>query len=429
MQYAVEIGNNRLLKADGTEVGTVDTDRPTLHLLPQLLMPTGSHVDRNDVQLEIICPPELKSKLLPQTGVKVRQPYPNRRYLIGGSEKSRNGWCVDASGLPKGFPIEFRWTLTGDTAESCSGRSLWVIRHVLILTLEEGRYRTYTMAVSDWRKENSPAAPIYLAAIAMPRAAHFTPDYMNRMITCFTEVEHGDWCQGSGLLLKEVLSLPAIPYEQATSINKHQDLQLHEVDRQSTFETGNAEHYALAQVQIPPEVFMKAVFMAQLLPFDILEMDDGLDHTGYLENHPALKVLRDWWETNRPQCDTPLPLGFVMPYVRVAEGGDYLCGYREVPDSSLAMMQGLAETCASCSDAIILQFMASQRLHRYDEHACLTIQFANGQEASTVSVSREDVVSGRYDEAWYSLQALATLPSNFPEAYAALKQIATTTAD
>lgn len=429
MQYAVEIGTNRLLKADGTEVGTADTDRPTLHLLPELLMPVGCPVDLSEVRLEVFCDPELEMKLLPQSGIKVRRPYPNPRYLIGGSEESRNGWCVDATDLPRELPIEFRWTITGATAVACAGTPLWVVRHVLAISLEEGSHRTYTMSVSDWPRGGAPAAPIYRSAIAMPRASHFTEKYKHREIWLAEEVDHTSFCDGSGLLIREGLTIPPIPFEQATSINAHQDLQLHEMDRQSTFETGNAEHYALAQVQIPPEVLIKAICLAQTLPFDIQEMDDGLDHTGYLENHPAMQVLRDWWETNRPQCDNSLPFGFVMPYVRVTEAGDYLCGYREVPDASLEVMQGLEETSASCGDAIILQFMASQRLHKYDEHDCLTIQFANGQEASTVGVSRQDVMSGRYDEAWYSLQALAMLPSNFPEAYAALEQKATLSAD
>lgn len=429
MQYAVDIGTNRLLNADGTEVGTADTDRPTLHLLPELLMPVGCHFTLEDIQLEVKCPPELQKLLLPQSEITIRQPYPNPRYVIGGSAESRNGWCVDASNLPKGLLIEFRWTFSGDTAEACSGRRLWVVRHVLLLTLEEGAHRTYTMSVSDWRVRAAPAAPIFLSAIAMPRASDFTPQYMQRKITRLTELEHGHVCDGSGLLLEEDLSIPPIPYEQATGINAHQDLQLHEMTRQASFEAGNTEHHALAHVQLPPEVLIKAVCLAQTLPFDTQDMDDGLDHTGYLENHPALQVLRTWWEANKPECSSALPFGFAMPYVRVADGGDYLCGYREIPDASLEHMQGLEDTCASCGDAVILQFMASQRLHKYDEHGSLTIQFANGQEASTVGVSRQDVVSGRYDEAWYSLQALAMLPSNFPEAYAALEHQATLSAD
>ena len=421
MQYAVENGTNKLLRADGSEVGVVDTDKRTLHLLPELLMPVGCYFDLSDVQLQVLCPPELEAKLLPQSGIKVRQPYPNPRYLIGGSEESRNGWCVNATDLPKGFPIEFRWTLTGDTAQACAGRSLWVVRHVLFLTLEEGANQTYTMSVSDWRQRSSPAAPIYLSAIAMPRAAHFTPDYMFRKITCFKEVEHGEWCRGSGLLLTEVLSIPGIPFEQATSINQHQELQLHEIERQATFATNNAEHYALAKVQIPPVIMIEAISLARSVPFNTQVMDDGLDHTGFLENHPAMRVLRNWWEANRPECESALPVGFAMPYIRVTEGGEYHCGYLETPDASLEVMQGLEETCASCGDAVIIQFMATQRQDKYDEDGCLVLQFADGQEASTVGISKKDVVSGRYDEAWYSLQALAMFPSNFPEAYAALE--------
>jgi hypothetical protein len=53
---------------------------------------------------------------------------------------------------------------------------------------------------------------------------------------------------------------------------------------------------------------------------------------------------------------------------------------------------------------------------------------ANGSPFHTVGVSREEVLAGEYDEAWYALQALASFPQRFPVAYEALRSMAPDTA-
>ena len=62
------------VRADGVAIGTADTDRKLLHLLPKLLLdaPTALRLDLRSVRLEIFADVE---GLHPSGGVVIRQPY------------------------------------------------------------------------------------------------------------------------------------------------------------------------------------------------------------------------------------------------------------------------------------------------------------------------------------------------------------------
>ncbi|WP_193756526.1 hypothetical protein [Pseudomonas aeruginosa] len=113
-------GSTVQLRADGTEVGTTDSDQKLLHLLPKLLLDDSltEAVSLDRVVLEVISDVD---GLLPAEGVVIRQPYPNSSYLVGGSVRNRNGWCVPAANLPERFEVEFRWTFLA----ASSGRGHW----------------------------------------------------------------------------------------------------------------------------------------------------------------------------------------------------------------------------------------------------------------------------------------------------------------
>ncbi len=138
-------GSTVQLRADGTEVGTTDSDQKLLHLLPKLLLDDSltEAVSLDRVVLEVISDVD---GLLPAEGVVIRQPYPNSSYLVGGSVRNRNGWCVPAANLPERFEVEFRWTFMSLLSDG----SDWEVRHFIQLELEQGPFRTYTMAVSNW---------------------------------------------------------------------------------------------------------------------------------------------------------------------------------------------------------------------------------------------------------------------------------------
>ncbi|RBL98364.1 hypothetical protein C3R74_14005 [Acidithiobacillus ferridurans] len=50
----------------------------------------------------------------------------------------------------------------------------------------------------------------------------------------------------------------------------------------------------------------------------------------------------------------------------------------------------------------------------------IDVFLVNENLAQTVGVDIEDLKSGEYDEAWYSLEALSRFPGRFPEVWGAL---------
>lgn len=425
MQQAIqtaEDGSLTLINADGTKVGTADSDRRVLHLVPKLLLSPGQvrAAELSSVRLELIS--DYASKLIPESGIEVRQPYPNPNYLVGGSASTRNGWCVDPTGLPDSFLVEFRWTLTGQAALNCSGEDHWIVRHIIRFTLLEGSARTHTMEMSDWLQRGAKAPPIYLEPIAVGRINQLTPKYQHRDFMLVAEIDHQELGNLPGVVIEERFSVPPIPYEQATAIHAHAEKQLHELTRSATFASQNEEHYACSQSALPAHVLHKAIALARSVPYRLEKLDDGLDHSGYLEDHPAMKLLCEWWAANRPSTANPLKAGMAMPYVRVNEEDGYYSGYGECPNEMCAWLAEQADSNATCGDAIVVEFWASLRLHRYDEDGNLEILFSNGRGKSQIGVGEHEVRTGAYDEAWYCLEALAGFPHNFPEAYAQVQQ-------
>ncbi|MBY9948589.1 hypothetical protein [Pseudomonas aeruginosa] len=74
-------GSTVQLRADGSEVGTTDSDQKLLHLLPKLLLDDTltEAVSLDRVVLEVISNVD---GLLPAEGVVIRQPYPNSSALL-----------------------------------------------------------------------------------------------------------------------------------------------------------------------------------------------------------------------------------------------------------------------------------------------------------------------------------------------------------
>ena len=105
MKYALQTlpsGETRMVDASGNPLGCSDVDRPILHILPKLWVPAeilgrpGLRFDDGLMceEVTLTVSSSLPVDVLPEGGVKVRQPYPNRRYFVGGSELIRNGWIV-----------------------------------------------------------------------------------------------------------------------------------------------------------------------------------------------------------------------------------------------------------------------------------------------------------------------------------------------
>lgn len=418
-------GSTRQVRADGTEVGSADLDRKLLHLIPKLMLDRQSlsGFDLGSVTLEVISP--LGSVLAPEGGIRVRQPYPNQTYLVGGSATMRHGWCVPADDLPEQLEVEFRWTFQNRHPQF-NGQD-WVVRHRLHLNRLPGEHRTHTMAAYNWPRRTDEAAPIYRAATAFISPAQITDTYCeSRQIQSVTAIwdEAGEQV---GFVLDEEFSMPAIPYEQATAISDFSEPQLHELP-QTTLYTGFVqEHRANGVAELPADILLQAIQLAINVPYsrerDILAFAPAGSPSGRFEQHPALRLVCQWWEQHRKDKPGAMSAGLVMPYVRVLDDDQYWCGNLECPPSPISGMAACAQSAATCGDGVLVQFLASVK-HSTFSKGYLDLYLADGRPWADVGVSRADVESGEYDEAWCSLDALSGFPERFPAAYESLVKLA-----
>lgn len=119
MKYALQKlpnGESRMVDANGCPLGSSDADRPILHILPKLLVPAGMLGAPSEPfeglaceEIALTVTTSLPIDVLPEGGIQVRQPYPNPRYFVGGSQLIRNGWIVPLPLDATEFDIEFHW--------------------------------------------------------------------------------------------------------------------------------------------------------------------------------------------------------------------------------------------------------------------------------------------------------------------------------
>ncbi|MDI6671961.1 hypothetical protein QMA79_19290 [Pseudomonas aeruginosa] len=411
-------GSTVQLRADGTEVGTTDSDQKLLHLLPKLLLddPLTEAVSLDRVVLEVISDVD---GLLPAEGVVIRQPYPNSSYLVGGSVRNRNGWCAPAANLPERFEVEFRWTFVSLLSDG----SDWVVRHFIQLELEQGPFRTYTMAVSNWPNGRASVPNMYRYATAFLKPSQVLEQHRKGRPTLNVGVLRDGML---GVTFREEMRIPPIPYEQATSIHLYQKQQLHEVVQLTDFSLLNDEHKANGALEMPARVLLDAISLAAKVPYKRPEVPSATpgsseDCLGQLESHPALQLLSDWWNAHRIPVAGELPAAMVMPYIRVQDDNSYWSGYREMPNSTIEGMNCVSSSCATCGDAVLLHFMASVKHSEFPD-GFLDVRCLDGSEWVEVEATREQMAKGEYDEAYYCLAALAGFPNNFPAAYRRLLQ-------
>ena len=104
---------SRIVRADGTTPRPWDTAKPVLHLLPQLFL--GADVlaacpsPRVSCTVAVLAPSDLAAP----DRLVVRQPFPNRRYLVAGTDDSRYGVLVPLpSELPDEVVVRCSWRFT-----------------------------------------------------------------------------------------------------------------------------------------------------------------------------------------------------------------------------------------------------------------------------------------------------------------------------
>lgn len=432
MRFALQTlsnGKTLLVDANGKPLGNSDSDCPILHILPKLLVPAKAlapllsapyeGLTCNDITLEVTS--TLAVSVVPDGGIIVRQPYPNRRYFVGGSPLIRNGWIIP---LPleaeaAEFDIELRWLIMSEGLWSVFHQDEWEVRHLMHIKLQPGKGMTYSMDGSCWPERDGPAmrfSPVTPLGIEEGDPK----EHLHRQIMRDSNLVYQDGdLKGelAGYFLEEKVDITGVPLEQAYTIDAFQEEQLHEVRQRAVFDQDNEAHRKNAAVVMPDELFVRAVKLAEEIPFDA-ESDFAKSIVGIPggnERHPAMRLLCEWWESVRPE-EEPFKPGSAMPMIRIRDDGEYWWGHYEIPNVPVKNFNPSKRDVARIGDLVLVIFCATQKVAKFDDHGMI-VMLPSGEPYNTIGISEDDYLSGQYDEAWYCLNALASFRSRFHNAW------------
>jgi len=436
-----------VVQADGSAVivgpdlkplGNADIDRRVLHVLPKLFV--AKHLARKikvtDIDLQITATAGVE--IAPAGEIVIRQPYPNTRYFVAGSEQSRNGWVIN---LPDGvteFDIVMSWSFAHPWRWWIYQEDELEVQHLIHVKLLAGEFRTYTMDSNCWprgpgwqdeRELTGKAGRTAITLMGHPTDEDPREKTHREIVKItdlvFTTPETGADEFYAGHYMEENLTIPPIAYEQAWSINAHSEEQLHEVKQANQFSKFQEQHRSNGSIELPASVFLDAIQLAESVPFD-RDSDffkPGIMRRGIFESHPALELLNKWFEENRVDGKA-MKCGHALPWARVRDDGQYWCGYHEIPNERIQNFATWAPATAVLGESTIVTFCASHEHSVYSDAMGLENFLADGQPLNQVGIPQEQFESGEYDEAWYSLSALASFPHRFPAAYAEIQALA-----
>ena len=405
-----------------------DSESPILHVLPKLLVPVELLEDGLKCEeITLTVTSTLPVNVVPKDGITIRQPYQNQRYFVGGTTLLRHGWIVPIPADVTEFDIEFQWYIRSAALWQVSPQEDWQVRHLIHISLHAGKGLTYTMDGSCWPEKKGPA--IHTTPISILGFDHeYQIDPSCRQIIKEAELIHQDKeLDGdlAGYFLEEQVNITGIPHEDALkwSINAFQKEQLHEIKQTATFTRAVDAHRANGPIEMPAKIFVQAITYAQEIGFDqeseFFKTIAGIP--GGLEQHPAMKILCDWWETVRPDGE-PFKPGVPMPMVRVCDDDEYWWADRDVPNSPVNGFNSSGRDAARIGDQILVLFQAKQEHAVFDKEG-MTVFLPSGKEFNFIGIDKEDFTSGRRDEARYSLRALADFPAIFPSAWEYLNKV------
>lgn len=425
MQYATEIGpdgKRRVIDAHGRPLGNDDADRPLLHVLPKLLVPTEAIVGKDKLtcaQVELEIKTSLLGSIIPDGGIVIRQPYPNRRYFVGGCTMIRNGWLVPLPLEQTEFVLKFIWRCAGPKRLLQGDR--WEVRHLIHVKLQPGSGITYSMDAASW-----PAREV--AAIHLSPTSRLGLSGHEAYPEARTIIRQGKLSDEAGSppyghFVEEAVNIVGIPLAQAWTIDAFQDEQAHEIRQVVTFDHSNEAHRRNAVVEMPPRVLMDAITLALKIPFGKgSKFDPGAGGTP--EDHPAMQLLSTWWKAVCPDGQ-PYGAGSAMPLVRVQDDGQYWWGDHEVPQTAIERFGFGAENTARIGDLMLVLFHARQETATYKADAgVMTTYLPSGAPFNDVAMLPEQFEKRQYDEAWFCLRALTAFPSRFPAAWRYLMKAA-----
>ncbi|MBA9859513.1 hypothetical protein [Ralstonia insidiosa] len=435
MKYALQKlpnGESRMVDANGCPLGSSDADRPILHILPKLLVPAGMLGAPSEPfeglaceEIALTVTTSLPIDVLPEGGIQVRQPYPNPRYFVGGSQLIRNGWIVPLPLDATEFDIEFHWHIESASVWRVFPKDDWVVRHVLHLKLHPGKGMTYSMDASCWPKLDGPAmrvSPVTVLGVKEEEPI----DRKLRQIVKDSDLIYTDGeMKGelAGYFIEETVEIPGVPLEQAWGIDAFQNEQLHEVRQTAILTLDIDAHRANGPIEMPAELFVEAVNLAEKVPFD-KESEFAVSVAnvpGGLERHPAMKLLCEWWQTVRPEGE-PFKPGSAMPMVRVRDDGQYWWGDHQIPNAPIADFNPSGRDVARIGDVMLVLFQATQDNAIFDKDG-MSVFLPSGEHFSTIEIDRAEYLSGESDEAWACLNALASFRSRFFSAWRFLNRI------
>ncbi|MBI6882448.1 DUF6012 family protein [Pseudomonas putida] len=415
-------GSTSTISTDGSVLGASDSEKRVLHVLPRLFTPAHlvGAIKLEDVSLTITS--SLPIEIEPDGGVIVRRPFPNTRYLVGGSRNDRVGWLVNIPDRVEDFDITLTWRFKNPWKWWPIMEDLLVEHHIRI-TLLPGDFNSYSFDESSWPHDAQsiasrqagnpyPEGPISLLGHESDSDPRVPTLRTIEVMGDLCALEYGDevYC---GNYIKESVALPSLPLEHVWSINEFQEKQLHEITHAAVFKTNLDVHDDNCSVSMPPALLVEAIRLAQTIPYDITCTDPGA-----LEGHPAVLLLTQWWEQHRPDSKG-MKTGMFRLYTRVEDNGIYASGDPEAPDREMPFSPELKSSIAKVSEAVLILFMASWEHFTYGDWG-YTGPAANGVPHSFASIGKDEITSGEYDEAWYSLRELDHFPSRFPAAYEAL---------
>lgn len=419
-EYIVDAAGNIMNAGEG------DVDFPMLHILPALHVPVeylskqgegkgegSSGVDCSKVKLHIRS--DLPGSLIPEGGLRIAQPYPNRCYFVGGSALNRNGWMVPLPLEVNEFMIEMMWEI-GNLRETL-GQDDWTVLHKLHFMLLPGTGQTYTMDATCWN-DGAPVPPLQ----RQPRACLGLTDqcrvnHSHRTITGESMMVNADG-NAVGYIIEETLRIAGIPLDQVWTANEFTEEQLHEVVQLSSIQSGVEKHRANASVVMPSSLLVEAIQQARRIRFDSDSAFHAVNNTpGGLENHPALLLLAEWWDHLHP--GNPYKTGYCIPFVRLRDDGEYWCADSDHPNVAVDGWNPGGKNAAIVNDLILLMFVAKQESAKFDDKT-MSLYFPDGQDFMTIGITQEEWSTGNYDDAFYSLRALYSFPERFPVAWAAL---------
>ena len=437
MKFALEklpSGKSRIVDANGKPLGQRDADRPILHILPKLWVPAemlslpsnerfGEGLMCEEITLTVTS--TLPMDVMPADGLVIRQPYPNRRYFVGGSKSIRNGWIIPIPADSQEFDIEFNWRIDSAAIWECHPIDVWEVRHLLHIKLHPGKGMTYSMDSKCWPEGKSPSSFITPVTVL----GFEEEDQINRgrrqivkeSKLVYKEEVHKD--ELAGYFLEEKVDITGIPLDQAWTIDAFQEEQLHEVQQTAILIHDNEAHRANGPIEMPAELFLRAIDHAKKVPFT-KESKFGKAIAGVpggMEQHPAMKLLCDWWETVRAKGE-PFKPGMAMPLIRVRDDGEYWWGDHEAPNSAVNGFNRSGRNAARIGDQLLILFQARQETAVFDNNG-MTVFLPSGEPFKTIGISKEQYLNGEWDEAEYCLNALASFPDRFPSAWEFLDKI------